>query len=430
MFGVVQYREPPADLPGMADVATDSVGQLRRFTGVPSPGQQQPLALENWSLAFADAGLDFGTFKRVDTSPTLPVANDHTAVWEGVDPDKPSERLRVTAASFKGIPVFFEVGSTATPASESSRGWWWTETVPQLLIVAVTFAGLVGAVVLARRNIRQGQWDRSGALKVAAYFFGVAIVAGVLRADHLPVATAEIMLVMKVVAWNLSLAGFLFLMYVAFEPSVRRRWPHVLTAWARVLTGRVRDPLVGRDILIGALAGITIALLREAEFLIAEWLQLSLPAPFVSSMDGLGSWQQFASLALFVPLESVYVASSWLLILLLLRMLLRRNALAVIAAIAVAAPTAMLSSESPLLATGLGVLVATIVMVVLMQCGLLALVIAITVANAITRLPMTLDSSQWYAGRSWIVMLCLLGLIVHGFRSQWSDTLSRTARAS
>jgi hypothetical protein len=55
-------------------------------------------------------------------------------------------------------------------------------------------------------------------------------------------------------------------------------------------------------------------------------------------------------------------------------------------------------------------------MVVLMQFGLLALVIAIMVANAIARLPMTLDSSQWYAGRSWIVMLCLLGLIVHGFR--------------
>jgi serine/threonine-protein kinase len=399
----------------MADVATDSVGQLRRFTGVPSPGQQQPLALENWSLAFADAGLEFGTFSPVDTSPMVPVAHDSTAVWEGIDPGKPSERLRVTAASFKGIPVFFEVGSTAIQASESSREWW-NETVPQLLIVAVTFAGVVGAIVLARRNIRHGQSDRSGALKVAAYFFGLAIVVGVLRADHVPAATAEIMLLVKIVAWNLSLAGFLFLMYVAFEPSVRRRWPHVLTAWVRVLTGRVRDPLVGRDILIGALAGITTVLLREAEFLIAEWLHVSLPPPFVSSLDGLGSWQQFASLALFIPLESVLVASSWLLILMLLRMLLRRNALAVIAAIAVAAPTAMLSSESPLPAIGIGALVATIVMVVLMQFGLLALVIAIMVANAIARLPMTLDSSQWYAGRSWIVMLCLLGLIVHGFR--------------
>ena len=34
-LGVVEYREPPADVPGMADVTLDPLGRLVRFTAVP-----------------------------------------------------------------------------------------------------------------------------------------------------------------------------------------------------------------------------------------------------------------------------------------------------------------------------------------------------------------------------------------------------------
>src|SRR5262249_32491412 len=35
------------------------------------------------------------------------------------------------------------------------------------------------------------------------------------------------------------------------EPYVRRRWPQTLISWSAVLIGRLRDPVVGRDVLIG-----------------------------------------------------------------------------------------------------------------------------------------------------------------------------------
>src|SRR5437870_3095440 len=41
---------------------------------------------------------------------------------------------------------------------------------------------------------------------------------------------------------------------ITVEPFVRRRWPQMLISWTRLLSGRFNDPMVGRDILIGAAA--------------------------------------------------------------------------------------------------------------------------------------------------------------------------------
>jgi len=50
-----------------------------------------------------------------------------------------------------------------------------------------------------------------------------------------------------------------WILYLALEPIVRRRWPDSIISWSRLLAGRLRDPLVGRDILIGCLAGVLLA---------------------------------------------------------------------------------------------------------------------------------------------------------------------------
>jgi len=65
----------------------------------------------------------------------------------------------------------------------------------------------------------------------------------------------------------------------------------------------------------------------------------------------------------------------------------------------------------------LGVLIAASSIFVLLRFGLLALVGEMTFASALTRLPITLNPSDWYAGRSLMVLLCLAGLIGYGFRT-------------
>ncbi len=48
---------------------------------------------------------------------------------------------------------------------------------------------------------------------------------------------------------------FAWLAYVGFEPQIRRVWPHLLVTSTRLLSGRWRDPLVGRAVLAGIVVG-------------------------------------------------------------------------------------------------------------------------------------------------------------------------------
>jgi serine/threonine protein kinase len=416
-FGVVSYREPPADVSGMADVTLDPAGRLVRFTAVPGLSRGSPAAREqDWSVPFSEAGLDLNAFKPVATAWIPPVPFDIAAAWEGARPDRPAERVRVLAAVWGGRPVAFDTTDSPT-SSAPTVAVRWTGPASDLAFVAVTLAVLLGGCLLARWNMRQGRWDRSGALTVAGCVFVTGLLLGLLRADHVPIAQDEYLIFARIAGWFLYSAGFIFLMYVAFEPFVRQRWPRVLTSWTRLLSGRVRDPLVGRDILVGALAGVATTLLRESEFIASRWLGVPSPPALTSTLDGLGTWRQFASLGFFVPLEALSLALGWLLLLLLLRIVFRSDRLAIAAAIVVVLPIVTLPGEHLLLEVLLGVLLTALMITVLLRFGLFALVVQMTFANALTRLPITLNAAEWYTGRSMLVLLCLSGIIVYGFRA-------------
>ena len=63
-----------------------------------------------------------------------------------------------------------------------------------------------------------------------------------------------------VVALALYSGALNFVLYLAIEPLVRRRWPAVIVGWSRLIAGRWRDPLVGRELLVGCAAGAIVAL--------------------------------------------------------------------------------------------------------------------------------------------------------------------------
>ncbi len=50
----------------------------------------------------------------------------------------------------------------------------------------------------------------------------------------------------------------MWLLYIALEPYVRRNWPQTIISWTRLVSGRLRDPLVGRDIVSGILLGMAL----------------------------------------------------------------------------------------------------------------------------------------------------------------------------
>src|SRR5262249_9127499 len=57
----------------------------------------------------------------------------------------------------------------------------------------------------------------------------------------------------------LMFGAIFWVLYMAFEPYVRRRSPRMLISWSRLLAGQWRDPLVGADLLAGCVIG-TIAI--------------------------------------------------------------------------------------------------------------------------------------------------------------------------
>lgn len=66
----------------------------------------------------------------------------------------------------------------------------------------------------------------------------------------------ELRLFWFAVAEALIKAVVIWLFYIALEPYVRRRSPHRIISWSRLMAGNWRDPLVGRDILLGLIIGL------------------------------------------------------------------------------------------------------------------------------------------------------------------------------
>src|SRR6185295_7712614 len=87
-----------------------------------------------------------------------------------------------------------------------------------------------------------------------------------------------------------------WVMYLAIEPYVRRFWPDGLLGWTRLLSGRLRDPRAGRDVLIGlTLAAGTMALETAQGLLPQRWGH---PAPLPPFGNAVAS---IASASLVVP---------------------------------------------------------------------------------------------------------------------------------
>ena len=91
-------------------------------------------------------------------------------------------------------------------------------------------------------------------------------------------------------AMCLGVGGLLALVngvgYLAIEPAIRRRWPWRITAWNRLLDGRLRDPMVGRDLLIGLAFGAAVLLVPRAERLAAAGAGVPPPPPLMGAGPG------------------------------------------------------------------------------------------------------------------------------------------------
>jgi serine/threonine-protein kinase len=141
-----------------------------------------------------------------------------------------------------------------------------------LLALLVVPGLMVAAGLVARANVKGSRGDRLGARRLATVAIVVPVVGWFFAAHHVPDVGIEQSRFFEAIALSLFGAGMLWVFYLAAEPYVRKTWPHILITWSRLLAGRFRDPLVGRDLLLGAACGTTMTVISYVFHLVPGWM--------------------------------------------------------------------------------------------------------------------------------------------------------------
>jgi serine/threonine-protein kinase len=407
----------------MAEVVLDSRGRLRSFYAVPpqvepSPPATAAAAEPDWSPFLRETGLETTALLSVTPLWAAPVDSDRKAAWEVPYPGADFDPVRIEAAAYHGRPVWFAVLPPWTrPDRVADARRIGPETpLSDVGVFVLAVAMPIGGIVLARRNLRLGRGDRKGAFRVALFVFVAFSVARALRAEHVSTFGDELWTLIKVLAYPTFWAVQVWLLYLALEPYARRRWPHMLISWKRLLAGRVRDPLVGRDLLIGAAAAIAYAGTIALTFASHVWTGGAVAAvpPWIDGPT-LTSFRN-AGFRLFVnQFSAVLYALAHLFLLVLLRALVRRTWLAIALWCLVVSGGPTWPGVDPRIAWGFAVVRALIVLVVMMRAGLLALATMMFFAFATFEVPLTLDVTAWFGTRAFPVLLPLVALAVYGF---------------
>jgi hypothetical protein len=226
------------------------------------------------------------------------------------------------------------------------------------------------------------------------------MISFVLGAHH-PFDSGEMLLVGLAVAIGLLKAVTLSIGYLALEPMARRRWPNTLISWTRLLDGRWKDPLVGRDVLAGIAAAVLAAFLIYTQQTLdraAGGGSLTLP-----SQANLQDWQTMLASHVNDTGYSVLSTLATFLALVLIRLVVRRDWLAVVAAGLLFALPGGFTATTFASGFALGFAVNTLAFGLAARGGLTALVSFFIVLNVAMDAPATLDTSYWYVRHAAVI---------------------------
>src|SRR5262249_50848087 len=149
----------------------------------------------------------------------------------------------------------------------------------------------------------------------------------------------------------------------ALEPYLRRLWPEMIVSWVRFLDGRFRDPLVGRDILVGLLGAAAIIFVNRFMVVAPAWVGLAPHRPDqigpidVEMTNLVGLRASIGDLGA-VTAASLIVSMGLMTLLLLCRIILRKSWLAVGATVILILVSGNASDSSPLVDAVVGTAIA------------------------------------------------------------------------
>ena len=410
--GLVSVDDPFPSLPGMIQVNTGLDGRLRHFAATPPEYEAESVSKGpvDWTPLFTAAGIDLATLKPAQPEWTPLAATDVRAAWTGQYPGRKDLPIRLEAASFHGRAVFFDIVWPWTKPARTPAEDGLSDTIQ--LILAVVF--LVAAAAVARYNWKAGRSDSRSAVRIGLYCAGTHLLAWAFTGHHVA-SLGEWTLAGEAFGVAALLFAIFWLIYLALEPWVRRYWPQTMITWSRLLAGRWRDPLVGRDILFGSLCGLAYCILIQGFYLLSRHLGNPEFAEFhIANLMGARTSAGWIAHILGNSLRS---GPQLFLVLFVLRVLLRKQWLAALAFVALFTYLDVAGDDSTMIVAVavLKVLIYGILVLIMLRLGFFALMITLFVVNATMALFLTTDFSAWYGDSSLMIVALLCAFALWGF---------------
>jgi hypothetical protein len=399
----IQDDQPANIEPGMIRMMLDARGHLLHLEIRPDGrGAAAGGRAAAWQSLFAEARLDPTRFTSVTPATVPPVAADSRMAWTGTFAEEPAHSVHVEAAWWNDRPVYFDISGSWRAASATVGTAFPPHVVAfEVLLLVVFLLMLGGAGFGAAYNLRLGRGDRRSADQLALGTFAAHLIVFALTAAHVP-AFWELHLVVKAISISCVGAAFVWALYLAIEPHIRRNWPDSLISWSRVQRGRLRDPLVASHILAGTLVMTVLIALRLTMARLAPAV-----VPLWATFTSLNSVPFFTGNLVGGVIAGLFFGYGFLLLVVLMRLALRRIWIADLIAfaafgLAFIGPGYIANRQVFLIGSALSVAFTVSMSWIMRRYGLLSLLTAVIVMQCLVAAPILLTA--WYGGRSLVVL--------------------------
>jgi len=409
--GMVTPDDPSPILTGMINMELDAQGRLLYYERIPAQRQSpaKDIPAIDWSPLFTAAGLDQTKFQSTEPLWTWLATSDTRLAWTGTWPVS-NRPLRVEAAALRGRAVAFSLIGPWSPAdrmpstetSSSDRG-----SFAIFIVIWVAVGG--GCWILVRRNLKTGGGDQAGATRLAVFVGTVQMALWLLR-SHLTSSIGTFGMFFLAMATAVYYGFVARTMYVALEPHVRRRWPQTMIGWTTILTGRWRDPIVGRDVLVGAALAVALRAILVG-------LRFGGDSPNLGNTAVLLGIRSTLTVCFTSIPHGIRETLLFFFLIFLLRIVLRNQWLACAGFALIFAAISYLQSNHPIVTGTVGLFVYSLVAFIVLRFGLLALAVYIFVDGLMTGVQPTVQTSAWYFGNNLLLLAFVLALAAWGFRT-------------
>jgi hypothetical protein len=411
--GIVDRSDPPPIISGMVEIALDPRGRLTHLEAIPPELEKEQSATPfapDWKSVFGAAGLDLAEFQATQPLWDSLASADTRAAWTGKYPGT-SFPLRVEAAAWRGKPVYFKlIGNWTKPSRMASSGPSASDKVTQVTLAILGMLLLSGACLIGWRNYVRQKTDLQGTWKLGVVIFCLEMAMWVCQAHFVP-SIGSLGLFFLALSSSLFIAGITCALYLALEPYVRRHWPHAIISWSRVLAGKPRDPIVGRDLLYGVILGMIWAIAFQLTNVVAirhgSLPDLGSTVFLLGTRRVIGTW-------LWHLINSLQATLTFFFMMFVLRVLLRKPWLAALAFVAIWMAIKLQGNPHWMLNAPAYLVVYGVAAFMILRFGLITLATGIFVVDLLLSIPITTNPASWYMSGSLFVLATLVAITFWG----------------